>query len=67
MQAFVGEYSTVDATLIKTLEMSKIGSVDVGKCSKILVDPLKDEYISSITIRWGQTHVTKISISASTG
>ena len=67
MQAKVGVYSNADTSLVKVLNMSKIGTVDTGTCTSITVDPLKNEYITSMTLRWGVEHITRISISASNG
>jgi len=53
MQAKVGVYSNIDTSLVKVVIMSKIGTVDTGTCTSITVDPLKNEYITSMTLRWG--------------
>jgi hypothetical protein len=49
------------------MKMSKIGTVDKADCDTLLFDPTNDEHITSITLRWGKTHITKISVSCSTG
>ena len=67
MQAQVGEYATKDYRLIQSMKMSKIGTVDKADCDTLLFDPANDEHITSITLRWGKTHITKISVSCSTG
>jgi hypothetical protein len=58
MQAILGVYSNKDLSLLQTIRMNKIGTVTKAKCDTISVNPFYGEYITNVTFRYGDTHIT---------